>query len=97
MMQQGTLAKARVIEPMKTVYQRQRDPDFLGFLNEIRERARQCEFDDQQFVSQDIIEKLREFGLYRSLVPKQLGGDEITASQFCEVIENIAKADGSTG
>jgi len=97
MVQQSALAEAPFIAPEKSVYERQFDEDFLLFLEEVRKRARSNEFDEQQFISQDIIEQLREFGLYRSLVPKHLGGDEITAAQFCEVIEKISKADGSTG
>ncbi|MBU2022401.1 MAG: acyl-CoA dehydrogenase family protein [Gammaproteobacteria bacterium] len=70
---------------------------FGALMSDIRTRARNSEFDDQQFISQDIIEQFRSLGIYRALVPKRLGGDEITAAQFCEVIEEISKADGSAG
>lgn len=70
---------------------------FKQLMNDIRVRARANEFDEQQFISQDIIEQFRQLGIYRALVPKSLGGDEITAAQFCEVIEEISRADGSAG
>ncbi|MBJ7536215.1 acyl-CoA dehydrogenase family protein [Marinomonas transparens] len=71
--------------------------EFKKLMDDIRTRARANEFDDQQFISQDIIERFRDLGIYRALVPKSLGGDELSAAQFCEVIEEISKADGSAG
>lgn len=64
---------------------------------EIRERACKGEFDDQAYVSQDIIQKLKQLGVYRALVPKRFGGNEWTPKQFCELIERLSKADGSVG
>jgi alkylation response protein AidB-like acyl-CoA dehydrogenase len=81
----------------ESVYDALGTPVFEQLMNDIRTRARANEFDDQQFISQDIIEKFRELGIYRALVPKQLGGNELTAAQFCEVIEEVSKADGSAG
>lgn len=70
---------------------------FNQLMQDIKTRSRNNEFDDQQFISQDIIERFRDLGIYRALVPKSLGGDELTAAQFCEVVEEISKADGSAG
>lgn len=64
---------------------------------EIRERACTGEFDDQAYVSQDIIDKLKQIGVYRALVPKRFGGNEWSPKQFCELIEQLSKADGSVG
>ncbi len=64
---------------------------------EIRERACSGEFDRQAYVSQDIIEKLKQIGVYRALVPKRFGGNEWSPKQFCELIEQLSKADGSVG
>ncbi len=64
---------------------------------EIRERACTGEFDNQAYVSQDIIEKLKKIGVYRALVPKRFGGNEWSPKQFCELIEQLSKADGSVG
>lgn len=86
-----------LLDPHQSLFEQMNSSAFNGFLNEIRERARAGEFDRQQFISADVIQRFREFGVYRALVPKWLGGDEITASQFCQVIETISEADGSAG
>lgn len=64
---------------------------------EIRERACTGEFDNQAYISQDIIDKLKQIGVYRALVPKRFGGNEWSPKQFCELIEQLSKADGSVG
>lgn len=64
---------------------------------EIRERACRGEFDDQAYVSQDIIAKLKQIGVYRALVPKRFGGNEISPREFCHLIERLSMADGSVG
>lgn len=64
---------------------------------EIRQRACSGEFDEQAYVSQDIIQKLKSIGVYRALVPKRFGGDEVSPRTFCELIERLSKADGSVG
>lgn len=64
---------------------------------EIRERACTGEFDNQAYVSQDVIDKLKQIGVYRALVPKRFGGNEWSPKQFCELIEQLSKADGSVG
>ena len=66
-------------------------------LQEIRRRACTGEFDNQAYVSHDIIEKLKSIGVYRALVPKRFGGDEVSPRAFCELIEKISQADGSVG
>ncbi|WP_425640726.1 acyl-CoA dehydrogenase family protein [Marinomonas gallaica] len=71
--------------------------EFKKVMDDIRTRARDHEFDEQQFISQDVIEQFRRLGIYRALVSKKFGGDEITPAQFCEVVEEISKADGSAG
>ncbi|ENX17841.1 hypothetical protein F895_00564 [Acinetobacter sp. CIP 64.2] len=71
--------------------------DLESLCQEIRERACTGEFDNQAYVSQDIIEKLKQVGVYRALVPKRFGGNEWSPKQFCELIEQLSKADGSVG
>lgn len=66
-------------------------------LGEIKQRALKGEFDGQKQIPPDIIERLRQAGLYRSLVSKRFGGTESTPADFCRLIECIAEADGSTG
>ncbi|ENX42884.1 acyl-CoA dehydrogenase family protein [Acinetobacter sp. NIPH 2100] len=71
--------------------------ELAALCQEIRERACTGEFDDQAYVSQDIIDKLKKIGVYRALVPKRFGGNEWSPKQFCELIEQLSKADGSVG
>lgn len=71
--------------------------DFQQLLSEIRERARAGEFDEQKFISQDVIERFRQQGIYRALVPKRFGGNECSPAEFCQLIEDISHADGSAG
>ena len=56
--------------------------EFRQLLAEIRERARTEEFDQQKFISQDVIERFRKLGVYRALVPRRFGGDERSPAQF---------------
>lgn len=71
--------------------------DFNDLLEEIKIRALSSEFDDQTYISEDIIEKFKKVGVYRALVPAKFGGDELSPIQFCELIEKISMADGSAG
>ncbi|AYA63392.1 acyl-CoA dehydrogenase family protein [Alteromonas sp. RKMC-009] len=64
-------------------------------LTEIRSRAN--EFEEQRFISQDIIDGLKKIGVYRAFVPKKFGGLEVSPIDFLLLIEEIAKSDGSTG
>ena len=60
-------------------------------------RERRDEFEQQRFISPDIIERYKAIGVYRSFVPKEYGGDERTPAQFLQLVETIAAADGSAG
>ncbi|HZB90046.1 MAG TPA: acyl-CoA dehydrogenase family protein [Stellaceae bacterium] len=44
----------------------------------------------------EIVEALHEAGLYRLLLPRDLGGAELDLAGFSRVIEALARADGST-
>ncbi|PYY72484.1 acyl-CoA dehydrogenase [Pseudomonas jessenii] len=70
---------------------------FQALLADIRERARCEEFDRQKFISQDVIERFKELGVYRALVPTRFGGDQRTPVEFCQMVEEISAADGSAG
>lgn len=69
--------------------------DMDALLRDIR--ARRKEFEAQRFISPDIIQRFKKVGVYRALVAKRFGGDEKSPAEFCELIETIAKADGSAG
>ena len=71
--------------------------DLDALCHEIRTRACRGEFDDQAFVSQDMMDKLKILGVFRALVPKRFGGTGGTPYQFCELIEKLSMADGSVG
>lgn len=68
---------------------------FEDLLRDIRRRRK--EFETQQYISQDVIEGFRSLGIYRALVARRFGGDEISPAEFCRRIETIAQADGSAG
>ncbi|MCO5978707.1 acyl-CoA dehydrogenase family protein [Ideonella oryzae] len=60
-------------------------------------RRRRQEFEQQRYISPDIIQRFKEIGVYRALVPTALGGEQKSAHEFCELIETISQADGSAG
>jgi alkylation response protein AidB-like acyl-CoA dehydrogenase len=43
-----------------------------------------------------VVDALHEAGLFRLLVPRDLGGEEVDLLTFSEVIETVAEGDGST-
>lgn len=68
---------------------------FDNLLLEIRERA--DEFNQQQYISRDLIEKFKKIGIYRAFAPSEYGGDSKTPAEFLQAIEAISSADGSAG
>lgn len=68
---------------------------FDALLEEIRSRA--DEFSHQHYVSDDIVTKFKDIGVFRAFVPKAFGGDEKSPLDFLLAIEAIAEADGSAG
>ncbi len=60
-------------------------------------RERHGEFAAQTHISADVIELMKQAGVYRAMVAKQFGGDEMHPSDFLRLIETISQADGSTG
>ncbi len=60
-------------------------------------RDRRSDYEKQRYIPQDIIERFKEAGLYRALVPEQFGGGGKTPAEFLLAIEAIAAADGSAG
>ena len=68
---------------------------FSALLEDVK--SRRSEFQSQRFISQDVIEKLQDIGLYSAFVPTELGGNPISPSEFMKLIERLSVADGSTG
>jgi alkylation response protein AidB-like acyl-CoA dehydrogenase len=60
-------------------------------------RRRREEFERLALIPQDIVERFRQVGVYRALVPRGLGGDEVSPTDFCRLVERISIADGSAG
>ena len=53
------------------------------------------EVERQRRLPDSLVATLRNGGLYRMLVPRSVGGAELTLSEFAEVIEELARADAS--
>lgn len=60
-------------------------------------RSRRGEFSKQQQLDADIVEALKAIGVYRALVAKRFGGDELSPADFLRLIERLSIADGSVG
>ena len=61
----------------------------------IAERSREIE--DGRRVPRDIADTLRRLGLFRTLLPRSLGGLELTAPDVVEMLQILAAADSSVG
>ena len=59
--------------------------------------VRSKEIEDGRRVPSDIAEKLRRLGLFRTLLPRSLGGLELSAADAVPMIETVAAADSSVG
>jgi indole-3-acetate monooxygenase len=60
-------------------------------------RERRAEFEAQRQISDDVIEMMKAVGIYRALVARRFGGDEMPPGDFLRLIETISQADGSAG
>ena len=61
-----------------------------GFL-----REKSAEIDATRKLPPDVVERLREAGMFRLMMPKEWGGPELRPSQQVEIIEELAKANAS--
>lgn len=64
-------------------------------LSDIKKQRNQC--DEQRYISTEIVEQLKDIGIYRAFVPKEFGGTDKSPSEFLKMIEAISTVDGSTG
>jgi indole-3-acetate monooxygenase len=60
-------------------------------------RARRRDFAAQRRLDSDIVELMKQAGVFRMLVARRFGGAEATPSDFYRLVERIASADGSSG
>src|SRR5260370_38744626 len=54
------------------------------------------EIESKRELTPDVLAALHQAGLLRMLLPRSLGGHEVSAPIYLEVIEELAKADAST-
>lgn len=54
-------------------------------------------FSESQQVSADVVRLMREAGIYRAMVAKRFGGNEMSPASFLRLIETISQVDGSSG
>ena len=59
--------------------------------------ARAQEIEDARRLPNDLVEAFARAGLFRMLVPKRLGGLELSPIEIVETIEAVARADASAG
>ena len=70
--------------------------DLMNYvLDEIRNRK--DEFEAKRHVPRDMIQQLKQLGVYRAHVPQCFGGAGTSPSEFLKLIEKISEADGSAG
>jgi alkylation response protein AidB-like acyl-CoA dehydrogenase len=58
---------------------------------------RRAEFTANQQLSDDVVDLMKAAGVYRALVARRFGGDEVAPAEFLRLIEKISEADGSAG
>ncbi len=84
------------VEPMTVGAQKIVDPlDLADRIAPVIE-AGAAESESLRELSPAVFEALLEAGFYRLLLPRSVGGHELSPSRFSEVLERIASADGST-
>lgn len=55
------------------------------------------QIDAERRLPETLVQPMREAGLFRLLVPRSLGGEEIDWPEYLDVVRTVAYADGSTG
>ena len=58
-------------------------------------REKSAEIDASRKLPADVVERLREAGMFRLMMPKEWGGPELRPSQQVEIIEQLARANAS--
>jgi hypothetical protein len=59
--------------------------------------ARGDEIEQTRAVPADLLEKLTAAGVFRMLLPREFGGEQLDLPEACRVLREIAQADGSAG
>ncbi|MGC9498867.1 acyl-CoA dehydrogenase family protein [Streptomyces sp. WG7] len=58
---------------------------------------RRGEFHAQGYVPRDFIDQLIALGVYRAATPRRFGGEPMSPADFVQVVERVARVDGSAG
>lgn len=58
-------------------------------------RSRSQEIDDLRQLPQDLAQQLADLGFYRLIGPTAIGGLELSTKTLCELVERLARANGS--
>jgi alkylation response protein AidB-like acyl-CoA dehydrogenase len=58
-------------------------------------REKSAEIDEARKLPGDVVERLREAGMFRLMMPKEWGGPELRPAHQVEIIEELAKANAS--
>jgi alkylation response protein AidB-like acyl-CoA dehydrogenase len=71
----------------------------LSFARELAPRvaARSDEIESARRLPADLAQEMAHAGLFRMFIPEAYGGLELHPARFLEVIEELSRADGSTG
>ncbi len=77
-------------------------PNFGYFMTRAQEltalvSAEADEAERLHHMTDKVVHAFQEAGLYRMLLPRELDGAELSLSEAMQVVETIARADGSTG
>ena len=60
-------------------------------------RLRHAEFATLRHVPRDVIDRLKQQGVYRAATPACFGGSGMSPAEFLAIVERISQADGSVG
>ena len=66
-----------------------------ALLDEVSTRADEAEREGT--LPLDLVEAMREAGIFRMMQPASLGGHEISPAELISIIERLSYADGSAG
>ncbi len=58
---------------------------------------RRADYTERQQLDAETVKLMQAAGVYRALVPRRFGGDELSPADFLRLVERISTADGSAG
>ncbi|MEJ0039260.1 MAG: acyl-CoA dehydrogenase family protein [Gammaproteobacteria bacterium] len=78
---------------------RRRAREMIGAVRALAPRviARVGAIESARTLPRDLVDELRELGLFRMVVPKSHGGYELRLRDCCEIVAEVARIDGSIG